>query len=123
MVCPECGAEYREGFTHCSDCDVDLIVAPPSPPDERNKIEIVQVYEAGNPALLAVAESLLDDAGIEYSKSLEALQGIIGGGRFASGVNYLVGPVKFFVRAEDEEEARALLDQLQEEPPPELPAE
>jgi hypothetical protein len=25
MFCPECQAEYRPGFTRCSDCDVDLV--------------------------------------------------------------------------------------------------
>jgi hypothetical protein len=25
MFCPECKAEYRPGFTRCSDCDVDLV--------------------------------------------------------------------------------------------------
>ncbi len=25
MFCPVCKAEYRLGFTHCSDCDVDLV--------------------------------------------------------------------------------------------------
>jgi len=25
MFCPECKAEYRPGFTHCADCDVDLV--------------------------------------------------------------------------------------------------
>jgi hypothetical protein len=25
MFCPECRAEYRPGFTHCTDCDVDLV--------------------------------------------------------------------------------------------------
>jgi len=25
MFCPECKAEYRQGFTRCSDCDVDLV--------------------------------------------------------------------------------------------------
>ena|SRR5215467_35235 len=28
MFCPRCGAEYRPGFTHCSDCDVDLVDEP-----------------------------------------------------------------------------------------------
>ena len=25
MFCPECKAEYRQGFTRCSDCDVELV--------------------------------------------------------------------------------------------------
>jgi hypothetical protein len=25
MFCPKCRAEYRPGFTRCSDCDVDLV--------------------------------------------------------------------------------------------------
>jgi hypothetical protein len=29
MFCPECQAEYRQGFTRCSDCDVDLVYTLP----------------------------------------------------------------------------------------------
>jgi hypothetical protein len=29
MICPNCNAEYRQGFTHCIDCDVDLVEASP----------------------------------------------------------------------------------------------
>lgn len=31
MFCPQCRAEYRPGFTHCSDCDVDLVERLPEP--------------------------------------------------------------------------------------------
>jgi hypothetical protein len=29
MICPSCNAEYRQGFSHCADCDVDLVEAAP----------------------------------------------------------------------------------------------
>jgi hypothetical protein len=29
MICPKCGAEYRQGFTKCADCDLDLVAVPP----------------------------------------------------------------------------------------------
>jgi len=29
MFCPQCNAEYRSGFTRCSDCDVALVQDPP----------------------------------------------------------------------------------------------
>jgi hypothetical protein len=32
MYCPVCGAEYREGFTVCSDCQVALVPDPPRDP-------------------------------------------------------------------------------------------
>jgi len=25
MICPSCKSEYREGFNHCPDCDIDLV--------------------------------------------------------------------------------------------------
>ena len=30
MFCPQCKAEYRQGFTRCADCDVDLVCEPPA---------------------------------------------------------------------------------------------
>jgi hypothetical protein len=30
MFCPQCKAEYRQGFTHCADCDVDLVHSLPA---------------------------------------------------------------------------------------------
>lgn len=30
MFCPQCQAEYRQGFTVCADCDVDLVHALPA---------------------------------------------------------------------------------------------
>jgi hypothetical protein len=124
VICPKCGAEYREGFTRCTDCDVELIAPPPPPPpDDRPKIELVKVFEGGNPALIPVLESLFDDAGIEYSTTSENLQDLFAWGRFGSGFNYAIGPIMFYVRAEDEAEARAIVAGLRQPPPAEMPDE
>ena len=29
MICPQCHAEYRPGFTRCADCDINLVYQPP----------------------------------------------------------------------------------------------
>jgi hypothetical protein len=118
MVCPECGSEYRDGIATCTDCDVALIVPPPPPPpDERASIELVKVYEAGNPAIIPIVESLLDDAGIEFSTTSENLQDLFAWGRFGGTFNFAIGPVMFYVRKEDEDEALALIATLADETP------
>jgi hypothetical protein len=57
--CPQCRAEYREGFTHCPDCDIDLVAElPPELPgevpsgsrglfDPDDVPELVTVFTAG----------------------------------------------------------------------------
>jgi hypothetical protein len=109
MICPECGSEYREGFTHCNDCDVDLIEPVAGEPDA----ELVKVWEGVNPAVLPLVESLLDEAQIEYMKRGEAVQDLFAAGRLL-GLNPVVGPVEFWVRVEFEQQARELLSGIDE---------
>jgi hypothetical protein len=104
MICPECGCEYREGFTRCSDCDIDLV----EPLAEEPEMQLVRVYEGANPALLPLVESLLNEAEIDFMKRGEPLQDIIAGGRLFGG-NLVVGPVEFWVSTENAEQARELL--------------
>jgi hypothetical protein len=110
VICPNCGTEYRDGFTRCADCDVDL-VEPPPPPEPPPQIDLVQVFESGNPALIPVIESILEDAGIDYMTKSEPIQHMFGWGTFGSNLNYVIGPVQFLVRAEDADAARELLTQ------------
>ena len=69
MYCPRCQAEYRDGFTECSDCRVLLVAAaiPPvlaSPPD--SDLDLVVVLETNNRIQLALAKGLLEDAEIPF---------------------------------------------------------
>ena len=34
MFCPQCKSEFRTGFTHCADCDVDLVERLPETPSD-----------------------------------------------------------------------------------------
>jgi hypothetical protein len=104
MICPECGSEYREGFTRCSDCDIDLV----EPLAEEPEMQLVRVYEGFNPALLPLVESLLNEADIEFMKRGEPLQDLFAGGRLFGG-NQVVGPVEFWVSTDNAERARELL--------------
>src|SRR5439155_2620781 len=63
MFCPHCSAEYLEGFTTCADCAVPLVdVLPPEP----GFTKLVTVLETTDHALIMVAKSILDGAGIPY---------------------------------------------------------
>src|SRR5690242_6015697 len=106
MICPDCSTEYREGFTRCVDCDIDLIEIPLPEPEVR----LVKIYEGVNPATLPIVESLLRDADIEFLTRGEAIQDLFALGRFGTGGgSNAVGPVEYWVREDDEQVARALL--------------
>jgi len=114
MFCPTCGSEYRHGFVRCADCDVDLVASlPPAPGDERSKIQLVEVFETGDPTVMSVLESLLQETGIEFSTSSETATNLYLGGRL--GGSFSFGPMKFFVRSEDEAAARDIVANLSEE--------
>jgi hypothetical protein len=114
MFCPDCGVEYREGYTRCADCDVDLVEEPPPVP-ELPSGELVAVLETGDHSLVMVARGILESAGIPYFAKNDQLQSLFGLGRFGSGFNIATGPVKVLVPREDDEAARALLTKVSDE--------
>ena len=122
--CPECNVEYIDSAIRCSDCDVELALGPPIPsiPEEHPDPKIETVYATGDPALVALAKSLLEDAKIEYFTKGYEIQDLIGIGGLG-GLNYVIGPVEFVVAAEDAPTARELLAHLDDAVPNELPEE
>ena len=75
-------------------------------------LKLVPILEIADPAILAIAKSVLEDAGIEYDARGEGIQDLFGAGRLGIGYNPLIGPISIQVREEDEKEARRLLDEL-----------
>ena len=110
MYCPECGLEYREGVTTCTDCGIALTVDPPAPPQPAAEwVDLETVLETSNPAILLVSQSLLKAEGIPSYARGEMLQELLGMGRLPSGSNNLFGPVRLEVPRDRSEEARELL--------------
>lgn len=64
MFCPECRSELREGFTRCSECDVDLVETLPEEDHQAEEYEVV--FETSEVDLLPLFKSVLDSAGIPY---------------------------------------------------------
>jgi hypothetical protein len=111
MYCPECGVEYRPGFSRCSDCLVPLAAERP-----RHTRSYATVLEESDPALVALAAELLEEAGIPFNM----MPGEDGGDGAAQ-------PRRIEVTPELEVQARAVLqamestelqDESSEEPAP-----
>jgi hypothetical protein len=65
MFCPKCRTEYREGFSVCADCNVDLVRELPTEP-EPEYIEYEEIMVTYNPADVALIKSILDAEDITY---------------------------------------------------------
>jgi predicted NUDIX family phosphoesterase len=108
VYCPECGIEYREGFTECFDCHVPLEAGSPPREDAEfdPSMDLVVVLETNDRVQLALAKGVLEEAGIPYYVL----------GQIAGLVNDVDGFTRKWSRlqvARDREmEARELLEQM-----------
>jgi len=66
MYCPQCLAEYREGFTECADCQETLVPGTPPPPANKPEVDFVTVLDTAEPTALSLAKAALEEAGINY---------------------------------------------------------
>jgi hypothetical protein len=116
MVCPNCEREYGWDVMVCPDCDVDTVdELPREGPEPTPDAQLTRVLVTGDMGLIAIAKSLLDAEKIDYLIRGEGLQDLFGLGR-ATGYNYAMGPAEFWVRAEDADDAGALLKDLTANP-------
>ena len=111
MHCPSCGETF-DSLAVCPDCGVELVETRPGPPPDP-AIRLTSVFRAGDPALIALAESLLDGEGIEYLIRAEGVQDLFGWGRVGAGFNIITGPAEFVVREDDAPRARDLFRDLE----------
>jgi ribosomal protein S16 len=101
MFCPKCRAEYREGFSHCADCDSDLV--DELPPEEKPQFtEYVEVLGTYNPADIALIKSILDAENITYYFNAEHFR----------DVQALAETVKLMVKKDEAEKAKEILQDL-----------
>jgi hypothetical protein len=98
MFCPQCQSEYLLGITECADCRVPLVTVLPPEPDhsEGSYVRVLSTYNAAD---IAIVKSLLDDAEIDYYFDGESF----------NEVSPLIQPAVLFVIAEQEDDAREAL--------------
>lgn len=82
MFCPKCKAEYREGFSRCADCDIDLV--PELLPEaeqytECEYINLVNIKTYPSRYEAELVQGLLSTNGIDavVKDGLEAVGGAV----------------------------------------------
>lgn len=113
MFCPECKAEYRSGFTRCSDCDVELIDSLEEPAQRRDQSEDsrdkpVEIARFVDVRQAEFAVSVLEGSGIEAYMDQSFT------GNIAPHFMFGSGGVCLFVGAEDEKRAIEVLQSTEE---------
>jgi hypothetical protein len=107
MVCPQCHAEYRPGFTQCSDCEIKLVdelpttalLTPelPREPGDPDEDPFVSFWRGDDPRIHAELCELLAENRIPY-RSLRSQERLFA---FSSRVAFAIGiPFSKFDQAE-----------------------
>jgi hypothetical protein len=110
MFCPNCRSEYRAGFTHCPDCDLDLVDELGPPPEaepvgvKQGPRKLVEVF-LGRRVDADLLASLLESNGIPAY-----IQGAGASSLYPLQVGAL-GETRIKVEEPDVEDARTLIDE------------
>jgi hypothetical protein len=103
MICPQCKAEYRQGFTMCADCEVPLVAQLPAPPSgavdsaEPGEDPFCAFWKGDDPRIHAELCELLDEQGIPHKtvRRADHLFNLNSRSAFQIGI-----PFSFFEKAE-----------------------
>lgn len=74
----------------------------------------VTIFESGHEGLIALAKSMLDEAGIEYVVKGEGVENLLGVGVMGTGFNPVTGAIQIQVLEDKANEAKELLKDLKE---------
>ena len=110
MFCPKCGEEFAWHVMICPTCDIETVDRLPGP-EPTPDVQLVSVLATGDAAVIAIAKSLLEGEQIDYLVRGDGLQDLFGLGRI-TGFSYAMGPAEFWVRVDDVDRARELLEGL-----------
>jgi len=105
MFCPECKAEYRQGFSRCSDCDVALVSAlPPEEMDTNHDDGEVTIFVTRDMVEGETIKELLEASGVEVYITGES-----------SPLPGIPGEVRLIVSQEQAELANQILEESRED--------
>jgi hypothetical protein len=114
MFCPSCKAEFRQGITRCSDCDIELLETAPKGPsnDTLSEGNLVLLWSGVDLALRALLLEELKAAEVPYfdrpigNYSLKAFPN-----RFPASGMPLFG-FEVCVLSSDSQRAKAILERV-----------
>ena len=69
MFCPKCKCEYRDGFTLCSDCNIELVENLPTEDlsgEEFEYSELVTIANTMDFSIIPIVKSILESGKIRY---------------------------------------------------------
>ena len=104
MICPECETEYREGFTRCSDCDVDLVVELEAP-------ALVPLTMESSPELVAALLEVLESENVPYVITAGTAIPVLDGDEESKDAPFL-WTARIWVTPEKSEDGAAILAEI-----------
>lgn len=124
MYCPQCKAEYRQGFRRCADCDVELVNSLPAAEEgAANRVAggtLAPLWEGEDLALHTTLLEELEAAGLKY---FDQAMSIYPGARFGDSFP-IQGMTRFgyqvAVLSSDLASAKEILERLRIEKPQDM---